>query len=171
MLNTGLGLITQFGSYGTGNGQFQYPYGIVAYSNAIFVQDATGRAQWFNTSYSYVSTIQTGGLTAIAFDPSDGSIYVGTNAKLRKVNSSGSLLWEISASSPSSIVIDVDGSVYFTESSSPVIRGVKPYNGANLSGRYSSYYGNVRGLLFSPDATKTNLYAATYSANGIDILD
>lgn len=87
--------VRQWGSPGSGNGEFNDPLGI-AYGNDgyIYVADLNNdRVQKFTALGQYVSQISATGAAAIAFDSSN-NMYVtdDTNDQVYKFSSSGSLL-------------------------------------------------------------------------------
>ena len=90
---------SQFGSAGSGNGQFNQPVSIIINSNGIYVADIlNNRIEKFNSSGVYQSQFGSTGssdglfrnLSAIATD-SSGNIYVAdtSNNRVQKFNSSG----------------------------------------------------------------------------------
>lgn len=78
-------IITEWGQYGSGNGEFNQPYGIAAdLNNDIFVADRLNhRVQRFNADGTHINNIGTSGnaefrspFGVVAIDSSYNSVYV-----------------------------------------------------------------------------------------------
>jgi len=125
---------TQWGSYGSGNGQFEQPTGIAVDStgNVYVADNGNLRIQKFTSSGTFVTAWGSYGdgggqfisLSAIAVD-AGGNVYVadGANKRIQKFSSSGSFItmWGSSGTgigqfvSPSAIAVDVAGNVYVAD--------------------------------------------------------
>jgi DNA-binding beta-propeller fold protein YncE len=100
-------IVTQWGSYGTGNGQFNYPGGIAVDSSGnVYVADrGNNRIQKFTTDGVYLAQIGSHGSGDSQFDdpvdvavnPSGTSIYVADQGNLRvqQLNIDGQMLSEV----------------------------------------------------------------------------
>lgn len=149
-----------FGSSGSGNGQFQSPWGIALDGNYVVVQDSDGRTQWFSvtgTSGSFYKVVSTSGNTAVAIDPANGNVYVSntTTQKIRQYNSSGSYVTEWSTSGPAyGLAVDVNGNIFSTETAGDTIQVFRP-GGSPL---YPIYGASAR---------ETDPYGLTFDQSGI----
>jgi DNA-binding beta-propeller fold protein YncE len=148
--------LSQFGSYGTGNGQTTNAQGIARDSSGTFyvVDYGTRRVQKFNSSGVYQSQFGTVGSgngqfnnpVNIAID-SSGNIWVvdGVNKRVQKFNSSGVYQSQFGSSgsgngqfnSPSGIAIDSSGNIWVVDSGNNRVQKF------NSSGVYQSQFGTV----------------------------
>jgi DNA-binding beta-propeller fold protein YncE len=125
--------LTQWGSFGSDNGQFKYPYGIaVDNSGNVYVADASNnRIEKFDSSGAYLTQWGSGaspdgrfGAFGVALDGS-GNVYVADpgNNRVQKFTSSGSYLTQWGSSGtgngqfiyPTGIAVDGSGNVYVTD--------------------------------------------------------
>ena len=128
--------LMQFGSYGNGNGQFNYPEGIaVDRSDNIYVMDFNNnRVEKFSSSGSYLSQINGSG-SGIAVDNAENIYLVGGDA-ITKFDHNGNLLFQIGQVGRG-IAVDKSGNFYVGvggESSSRIEK-------FNSSGDYLSQIG------------------------------
>ena len=119
--------VTQWGAYGTGNGQFSMAWGI-AYNPAdglIYVTDSgNSRVQSFQTSGVYVAQFPTTfAASAIAIDTS-GNLYLGCSGGVEEYTSGGIFItsWGSTGSgngqfysSPQGLAVDASGNVFATD--------------------------------------------------------
>lgn len=144
LFNGGMGYLAEFGSYGNGDGELDYPSGITIDSAGfIYIVDANNnRIQKFDSNGNYLS--QFGGYgngdgqldypTDIVID-SSGNIYVSdtNNNRVQKFDSNGNYLSQFGSqgtrttqfNSPSGITIDSSGNIYIVDSTN---NRVKKYN-------------------------------------------
>jgi len=132
--NTAVAFVTKWGSYGSGDGQFNGPYGIaVAPDGSVYVDDAgNNRVQKFSATGTFVTKWgstgsgdgQFNGPYGIAAAP-DGSVYVTDlgNNRVQKFSATGTFVtkWGSYGSGdgqfnePYGIAVAPDGSVYVTD--------------------------------------------------------
>ncbi len=134
-LNSEGSLVTQWGSEGSGNGQFSYPQGIAIDSvGNVYVADGNNRIQKFDADGTFISqwgSYGSGngefmGPRGIAKD-SDDNIYVvdNDNHRIQKFDADGTFISQWGSygsgngqlSSPSGITIDSVGNVYVADTS------------------------------------------------------
>lgn len=125
--------ISDWGAYGTSNGQFKYIYAIAidrsSSPNYIYVADQNaGRVQKFTTDGTYVSkfSMHNGGSTmkGIAVD-SAGNVYAANSSgNVEKWNSSGvyQATWTWTNDDATMIAVDASNNVYVTENSKKKVR-------------------------------------------------
>lgn len=103
--------ITEWGSFGTGNGQFQTPVGVaVDAAGNVFVCETNGNhIQKFTNTGGYLAQWPGGGL-GIAVD-NDGNVYATLGRSLAKYSNDGALLAEW-PSLGSGLTVDRNGIVY-----------------------------------------------------------
>jgi sugar lactone lactonase YvrE len=140
-------LITQWGGYGSGNGQFYYPNSLaVGADGSVYVLDGWNyRVQKFDGSGNFVAKwgsygngngqFSSPGGIAIA---ADGSIYIADsyNYRVQKFDGSGNFIskWGSYGSgdtqfyNPNDIAVGPDGNVYVTDSSTNSSYGVKKFD-------------------------------------------
>lgn len=132
--------VLEFGSAGTGDGQFLMPYGSLAVdtNGSIYVPDLiTGRVQKFDANGNYISQLgsqgtgpgQFQGPVAVTIDAS-GNIFVsdvnpnnGQNGRVEKFAADGTFLSEINSpgsadgqfNTPTGLVTDLDGNLYISD--------------------------------------------------------
>jgi outer membrane protein assembly factor BamB len=117
--------VRKWGSQGTGDGQFNYPYAIdVDSSGNVYVADSKNmRIQKFDNNGNFISKWGSQGTgdgqfnypSGVAVD-SSGNVYVAdyNNKRIQKYNSNGNLITELETTpiSPDNIAIDPLGNVY-----------------------------------------------------------
>lgn len=117
--------ITQWGTEGSGNGQFELPNGVaVDASGNVYVADTNNsRIQKFTSSGSYLTQWSANNPTAVAVDTS-GNVYVTADYyRVRKFTSSGTLLtqWGVPGTGIGQIqyavglALSPSGNVYVTD--------------------------------------------------------
>src|SRR2546426_6818353 len=130
---TSLGmLITEWGTYGTGDGEFRFPYGIAADQDGnLYVTDRENyRIQKFSSAGTYLAQWGSQGTgdgqflepRGIAVGP-DGDAYVVDAARVQKFSTAGDYLaqWGTGGqgpgefNSPLGIAVDAAGDVYVTD--------------------------------------------------------
>ncbi len=130
--------LSQFGSAGSGNGQFQNPIGVAVDSGGdVYVVDTSNnRVQKFDSSGNYLSQFGTSGAGngqfsfpyGVAVDQSSGAVYVAdtSNHRVQKFDSSGNYLSQFGTfgagngqlSSPIGVAVNsTSGDVYVSDSS------------------------------------------------------
>lgn len=125
-------LIAEWGTYGTGDGQFRFPYGIAADSNGnLYVTDRDNwRIQKFSSTGTYLAQWgsegtgdgQFRGPLGIAVGP-DGNVYVVDGGRVQKFSPAGVYLaqWGTPGqgpgefNSPIGITVDTSGVVYVVD--------------------------------------------------------
>ncbi|WP_337983497.1 cadherin-like beta sandwich domain-containing protein [Lysinibacillus sp. C5.1] len=121
-LNSGGRLIKQWGSEGTGNGQFKYPRGIaIDDTGNVYVADSVNnRIQKFTADGTYIAQFGQMGYPAdIALDKA-GNMYI-TNTfsnRVKKLGSDGTDLsygWKNKFSLPEGIAVDPNGNIYVAD--------------------------------------------------------
>lgn len=157
------------GTSGTGNGQFQDPWGIAVDGSYVVVQDIDGRTQWFNAaSRAFYKVVNTGGTTAVTVDPVSGDIYVSntSTAIIRQYSSSGSYVTQWSSGGLAyGLAVDVNGNIFSTDATAEKIRAFRP-GGSPLYPVYdsSSQGTDPYGLTFDQAG---NLYVVCYTSKTI----
>jgi DNA-binding beta-propeller fold protein YncE len=148
--------LSQFGSYGTGNGQFQQPAGMaIDPAGSIWVADQHGnRVEKFNSEGKYLSQFGSFGTgsgqfdqpTALAIDPA-GNLWVSDlgNDRVEKFNSEGKYLTQFGSEGsgngqfirPAGIAFDpADGSAWVADGGNNRIQKF------NSEGKYLSQFGS-----------------------------
>ncbi|TKI72385.1 hypothetical protein FC756_01670 [Lysinibacillus mangiferihumi] len=121
-LNSGGTLIKQWGSEGTGNGQFKYPRGIaIDDTGNVYVADSVNnRIQKFAADGTYITQFGQMGYPAdIALDKA-GNMYI-TNTfpySVKKLRSDGTDLsygWKNNFNLPEGIAVDPNGNIYVAD--------------------------------------------------------
>jgi len=167
----------QFGSAGSGNGQFNTPYGVAIDSAGnIFVADSNNnRIQKFNSSGPYISQFGTSGAgdgqfnrpIGVAFDVS-GNIYVANNGdnRVQKFNSSFTHLLTFNLVGAfaygQGIDVDASGNIYVVDQNNDRIQKF------NSSGVYQSQIGSAgsgNGELSGPDGVAVDALGNIYVAD------
>jgi sugar lactone lactonase YvrE len=172
--------VFQWGSYGTGNGQLEYPIGIaVDSSNNVYVVDQNnGCVEKFSSYGNYLTKIGSPGTgagqftspNAIAID-SDNNVYVvdSGNYRIEKFSSAGAYLTQwgrygggnTEFVSPNGIAIDSSNNVYVTDAGNYRIQKF------SSAGAYLAKWGSFgagNGELKDPDAiavdSSNNVYVS-----------
>jgi DNA-binding beta-propeller fold protein YncE len=186
---TGIGTyLTQWGSYGGGNGQFSNPYGIaVDNSNNVYVSDDfNDRVEKFTSSGNYLT--QWGPLgtnnnlpnysQAIAVDSSN-NVYVSDdgNYRVEKFDSSGNYLMQWGSygsdngqfESPGGIAVDSSNNVYVADANNYRIEKFDS-NGNYLTqwgsnGTNNGQFSNPHGIAVDGS---NNVYVTDYGNNRIE---
>jgi DNA-binding beta-propeller fold protein YncE len=131
---TGYQFVTQWGSYGTGSGQFNSPFGIaVDASKNVYVADTSNnRIQKFDSSGNFITTWGSSGAGNGQFEGpravavyASGNVYVldNGNNRIQKFDSSGNFIttWGSSGTgngqfeSPIGIAVNASGNVYVAD--------------------------------------------------------
>lgn len=173
IINLSGSIVGYFGASGSGNGQFQSPWGIALDGNYVVVQDSDGRTQWFSvtgTSGSFYKMVSTSGTTCVAIDPADGTVYVSNSTKIRQYNSSGTFITEWSTpSSVYGLTVDINGNIFSTDTVADSLLAWRPggsplYPVHGASSRETDPYG----LTFDQSG---NLYVVGYTSKRIAKFD
>jgi len=124
---------TKWGTYGAGDGQFVYPYGVAVADGSVYVTDfGNHRVQKFTSSGTFVAKWGSvgGGDGQFSYPygvavAADGSVYVADrgNHRVQKFDASGTFLakWGSSGtgdgqfSAPTGVAVASDGSVYVAD--------------------------------------------------------
>jgi DNA-binding beta-propeller fold protein YncE len=177
--------LSQFGSAGSGNGQFTDPVGVAVdpSSHDVYVTDrATNRVQKFNSAGGYL--LQLKGLGprgeqgsapyGVAVDPSSHDVYVAdyNHNRVEKFNSAGAYLSQFGSagsgngqfSNPYGVAVDPSGDVYVTDYGNDRVEKFNP------SGGYLSQFGSLgsgngqfdRPFGVSVDPSSHDVYVADY---------
>ncbi|MCA9366602.1 hypothetical protein KC722_03420, partial [Candidatus Kaiserbacteria bacterium] len=129
-------LVTQWGSYGSGNGQFSLPH-IVAVDNSdnVYVTDENFYVQKFDNNGNFVYKIggygtgdgQFSSLIYLAFDSSNNMYATGSNGTIQKFDISGNFVSRIgsagtgdgqfNSSGPYGVAIDSNDNIFAVDSS------------------------------------------------------
>lgn len=181
-------LITEWGTQGGGNGQFNYPTGVAQDSSGnIYVADSQNlRVQKFSNTGTHLMNIGTGGSgtgqfntpSRIAINPANGDIYV-TDSSRNKVlvfNSSGVFQFEFGGtgsgngqlSGPTGIVI-ANGGVFVVDTGNNRFTAWQ-LNGTwfTSSGSFGSAFGQLNGpsgVTTIPDGLGNSWFAIADSGN------
>ena len=185
------GFVTKWGSQGSDDGQFYYPYGVdIDSSDNVYVADiSNNRIQKFDINNAYLTKLgswgsgdgQFAGPSDIAVD-SSGNIYVADayNDRIQKFSSSGAFLtkWGSYGSgdgqfaSPSGIAVDSSGNVYVTDASNSRIQ--KFDSSGTFITKWGSY-GNGIGQFYQPWGiavdSSDNIYVGDVSNRRIQKFD
>jgi|GEM_PF-855833 len=164
----GYQFITAFGSYGSGNGQFYYPYGIVADSAGnIYVADGAGnRVQKFDNNGNYLTQWGSAGTgngqfyqpVGIAVDIAD-NVYVTDfdNNRVQKFSAAGNYLTQWGSAGtgngqfyyPTGIEVDSSGNVFVVDYYN---NRVQKFDSANTYLSQWGSYGSGNGYFNEPVA-------------------
>jgi sugar lactone lactonase YvrE/Tfp pilus assembly protein FimT len=155
VFNTSGTYLGQFGSWGNGNGQFEFPRGVGFDSNGnIFVSDDGGeRVQKFSSSEAYISQFGSWGSGNSQFqDPfslvldANNNIWVADDAndRIQEFNSNGTYLGQFGTPGsgngqfhfPTDLAIDQSGNIYVVD------YGNNRVEKFNSSGAYVSQFGS-----------------------------
>jgi len=125
--------VTKWGTEGTADGQFKYPYGVAVDSSGnVYIADTyNSRIQKFDTTGSFIAKWESAGYsdvqfyypTGVAVDSSD-NVYVDANTRIQKFSSNGTFLlkWGTAGTGngqfwyPRDIAVDSSGNVYVADS-------------------------------------------------------
>jgi DNA-binding beta-propeller fold protein YncE len=118
-------LVLQWGSHGTGDGQFNYPDGVATdASGNVYVASGNDRIQKFDGAGNFLTKWSSTAAGGVATDGA-GHVYVTDvyNHRIRKFDSSGVLLAEWGSlgagdgqfSAPRGVAVDASGNVYVTD--------------------------------------------------------
>jgi len=154
-------LITQWGSTGTGDGQFNSPCGIALDSarNVYVCEYTNHRVQKFDSDGTFITKWGSSGSadgkfsypTAIAIDRED-KVYVTdlTTGRIQKFDSNGNFLVKVGTAfrSPQGLAVDSLGNIYVTSSSD------------------TNQQQNVQIEKFNPSGVKLSTWGPTGSTNG-----
>jgi len=184
------GYISQFGSYGSGNGQFGFPWAVAVdpSSGDIYVTDRyQSRVQKFDSTGAYLGQFGSAGsgngqfgyplVGGVAVDPSNGDVYVADayNSRVEKFNSAGAYLSQFGSfgvgngqfSAPFGVAVDPSNrDVYVTDDSQRVEKFDS--TGAYLSqfgsrGSGNGQFNSVFGVAVDP--TSGDVYVTDSLAN------
>ena len=185
--NSNGGFLSQFGSAGGGNGQFNSPKAIaVDSSDNIYVADSgNNRIQKFNSAGVYQSQFGSAGSgngqfntpTGIALDNS-GNVFVADtgNQRIQKFDSSGAYQSQFGSAgsgngqfaNPTNLAINSSGTIYISDNLNNRIQVF------NSSGVYQSQFGSYP-TLYSPNGIAINnagyIYVADTGNNRIIIFN
>jgi len=180
--------LSQFGSYGSGNGQFASPFRVGTDSSGnIYVADSDdNRVEKFNSTGVYISQFGTPGsgngqfnaLAGIALD-SSGNIYVVDNGnnRIQKFNFAGTYQSQFGTpgsgngqfDSPLGIVIDASGNIYVTDLGH---NRVEKFNSAGTYQSQFGSYGSGNGQFDSPTGialdSSGNIYVLDHNNNRVE---
>jgi sugar lactone lactonase YvrE len=129
--------LTHWGSYGSDNGQFIYPYGIaIDLFDYIYVADSLNhRIQKFDWNGNYITQFgsfgggegQFEGPLGVAVDKS-GYIYVADtgNKRIQKFDSIGNFMTQWNSRSPWGVTVDSLGNVYTYDGETSLIQKFEP---------------------------------------------
>ncbi|MDA8154971.1 MAG: SMP-30/gluconolactonase/LRE family protein [Actinomycetota bacterium] len=130
--------ITQWGSWGSGNGQFEYVKGIAVDNlGNVYVSDDY-RVQKFDPNGNYLTqwSVTTGNWGGLAIDGS-GDIYVSdSNGLIDKYDTNGNFLAQWSAANAGLIAADSSGNIYVPQgfNQARVAEFQEVYNGTSSAG-------------------------------------
>ena len=157
--------IKQWGSYGTGNGQFDYPCGIAVDSSGnVYVADTdNNRIQKFTSNGTYLMKWGSYGTENKTFNypcgiavDSSGNVYVADtgNNRIQKFTSTGTYLtqWGTQGSGngqfdyPGGIAVDSNRNVYVADSGNNIVPVNNRIQKFTSSGTYLTQWGSFGGL-------------------------
>jgi hypothetical protein len=135
--------LRQFGSYGTGDSNLLYPYGIAINSTSyVYVSDSTNQVKVFRNDGTFLYKINSGSLSAprgVGIDRTTGEVYVVSsgNNRIVKYDNAGRFVKYIDSylypngtnlyfSSPTGIAVNSTGFVYVADTGNNLI---KVFNG------------------------------------------
>lgn len=129
--------VSQFGSFGSGDGQFNLPISLAVDSsgNIHVLERGNGRIQKFDGTGAYVSKFgvpgngdgQLSSFTRGVVVDSLGNIYVSEHPKVQKFNSSGVFLSKLTIDFAAGLAIDVSDNLYVSAGGS-----VRKYSSAGI---------------------------------------
>ena len=144
-------VVGSFGSYGTGNGQFQFPTAIAVDSSGnIYVTDDT-RLQEFTSSGTFIRTIGSGNYSepiGVALDSSN-NIYVSNYASggVQEYNQAGDYLRTIPTGTyPFGVTVASNGNIYAENGASGSEHIVEFTNSGTVLQTFSNPYGAFMAL-------------------------
>ncbi len=181
--------ITQWGSLGSGDGQFSAPKDVaVDKSNNVYVVDYN-RVQKFDSNGNFITQWgslgsgdgQFSNLSGIAIAP-DGSVYVSdrSNARIQKFSSSGTFIlkWGQPGGmgdgefiAPERVGVDGSGNVYVLDYAGGTLRMQKFDSNGSFLARFGGYFYFGTGLSVTPSGQVYTIDAASttdYYTYGID---
>jgi DNA-binding beta-propeller fold protein YncE len=183
--------LTQWGSAGAANGQFNGPFGVAVDSSGnVYVTDSgNSRIQKFNSSGTFIIQWGTHGSGNGQFDSPigiavdiSGNVYVAdvNNNRIQKFNSSGTYISQFGTlgsgdgqlHSPYGVAIDLSGNIYVADSSNHRIQKFDP-SGTFITkwgthGGGNSQFDNPRGLAVD---LAGNVYVADVGNTRIEKFD
>jgi DNA-binding beta-propeller fold protein YncE len=175
--------VSQFGSSGSGNGQFQNPIGVaVAPSGDVYVVDTSNnRVQKFDPSGNYLSQFGSAGSGnaqfsfpyGVAVDPVTSAVYVTdtSNNRVEKFDAAGNYLSQFGSfgsgdgqfSTPIGVAVDSSGGVYVVDSSNSRVQKF------DSAGNYLSQFGSSgtgNGQFDQPHGVAVGSGGAVYVSDG-----
>lgn len=174
--------VTKWGSYGTGNGQFQHANGVAVDGQGnVYVADTyNNRIQKFDSNGSFLTKWGSSGTGDGQFNhPHNlatdrmGNVYVvdSYNNRIQKFDANGSYLTQWSYDNPSGVAVDNWGNVYVSNYSSKI----RVFDGnGNLLREWGSHgdrngqFGHLWGIAVD---FMGNVYAADVDLNRIEKFD
>jgi DNA-binding beta-propeller fold protein YncE len=182
----------KFGSKGTGNGQFQFPYGITGDSKGnIYVADLyNGKISIFTKDGKFIKYFTDDSKNANFFTTPAGlriynNILYVTDIKsnsVREYNMSGKMLLQLTTASsksdtlnaPNAVTIDADKNIYVSDTGNQRLvmydkngKFIRIINGSK-DGKGTSKFVNPRGVGVQPDGTVLMVDNMTHFVYGFD---
>ncbi len=174
--------ITKWGSYGNGNGQFDFPYGVALdFSGNVYVAEpSNNRIDKFDSSGNFITKWgsygngngQFNSPQGVAVD-SSGNVYVvdSNNDRIQKFDSSGNYITKWGSQgqgngqffSPSFVTVDSSGDVYVSDSLNDHIQ--KFDSNGNFITKWGSY-GDGNGQFLNPLGIAVDSSGDVYVVDG-----
>ncbi|MFC2019413.1 SMP-30/gluconolactonase/LRE family protein [Chloroflexota bacterium] len=175
--------LTKWGTEGTGDGEFSYPYGVAVDASAnVYVADTMNhRIQKFDSDGTYITQWGSFGSgdgqfdqpTGVAFDTS-GNVYVADSdaCRIQKFDSDGNFITKWGSpgidygqlNNPTGVAIDGSDNVYVVDSGSSVIR-MYDSNGFLVNDAFCYGDGTVDGSFDNPFGIAVDASANVYVAD------